>query len=171
MGLFSKILGKLGIGKKEEAPQTASAALGGKPAVKPAATAAPAVKPASFPGAPGPKPAPKPAAPKEEESNRELSKPAEAPAPAPTPISEVDVVKKLEEMGKGKNLDWKVSIVDLLKLLEIDHSYESRKELATELGCPAEFMGDSAKMNTWLHKEVLRQIAANGGNIPKELLD
>lgn len=165
MGLFSKILGKLGIGKKDEAPQTASAVLGGKPAVKPAAPAAPAVKPAAFPGASGPKPAPK----MEEESNRELSKPA--PAPAPTPISEVDVVKKLEEMGRGKNLDWKVSIVDLLKLLEIDHSYESRKELATELGCPAELMGDSAKMNTWLHKEVLRQIAVNGGNIPKELLD
>lgn len=167
MGLFSKILGKLGIGKKDETPQTASAVLGAKPTVKPAATAAPvkpAVKPASFPGAPGPKPAPR-----EEMSNRELSKPAAAPAP--TPISEVDVVKKLEEMGKGKGLDWKVSIVDLLKLLEIDHSFESRKELATELGCPAEFMGDSAKMNTWLHKEVLKQIAANGGNIPKELLD
>lgn len=170
MGLFSKILGKLGIGKKDEEPQTASAVLGAKLTVNPTATAAPvkpaapAVKPASFPGAPGPKPAPKP-----EESNRELSKPAAAPAPVA--ISEVDVVKKLEEMGKGKGLDWKVSIVDLLKLLEIDHSFESRKELAAELGCPAEFMGDSAKMNTWLHKEVLRQIAANGGNIPKELLD
>lgn len=170
MGLFSKILGKLGIGKKDETPQTASAVLGGKPAVKPAATAAPivkpGVKPASFPGAPGPKPTPK-----EVESNRELSKPAAAPAPAPVAISEVDVVKKLEEMGKGKNLDWKVSIVDLLKLLEIDSSFAARKELATELGCPAELMGDSAKMNTWLHKEVLRQIAVNGGNIPKELLD
>jgi hypothetical protein len=73
-------------------------------------------------------------------------------AAAATPISEMDVVKKLEEMGKGKNLDWKVSIVDLLKFLDIDSSYEARQELATELGCPAELMGDSAKMNTWLHK-------------------
>lgn len=171
MGLFSKILGKLGIGKKDEEPQTASAVLGAKPTVKPAATAtpvkpaAPAVKPASFPGAPGPKPAPK-----EEMSNRELSKPAAAPAP--TPISEVDVVKKLEEMGKGKGLDWKVSIVDLLKLLDLDSSKDSRIELAKELGCPEEYIGgDYSKMNVWLHKEVLRQIAANGGNIPKELLD
>lgn len=163
MGLFSKILGKLGIGKKEDKPQAASAALSGKPMAKPAAkptaaTVKPAAKPASFPGAPGPK-----SAPKESVSNRELSKPAA--------ISEVDVVAKLEEMGKGKGLNWKVSIVDLLKLLDIDSSFEARKELATELNCPPELMGDSAKMNTWLHKEVLRQIAANGGNIPKELLD
>jgi len=86
-------------------------------------------------------------------------------------MSEVDVVAKLEAMGKGKKLDWKVSIVDLLKLLDLDSSFESRKELATELGCPADLMGDSAKMNVWLHKEVLRQLAANGGNIPKALLD
>ena len=86
-------------------------------------------------------------------------------------MSEVDVVKKLEGLSAGKNLNWKVSIVDLLKLLDLDSSYESRVELAKELGCPPELMNDSAKMNTWLHKEVLRQIAANGGNIPKELLD
>jgi hypothetical protein len=83
----------------------------------------------------------------------------------------VDVVKKLEALSAGKGLNWKVSIVDLLKLLDLDSSYEARVELAKELGCPPELMGDSAKMNTWLHKEVLRQIAANGGNIPKELLD
>jgi len=168
MGLFSKILGKLGIGKKEEAPQSASATLGAKPAAaapaKPAATAAPAqtVKPASSQPS---TPAPAAAAP----SQPVAAAPA-APA-APKAISEVDVVAKLEQMGKGKGLDWKVSIVDLLKLLELDSSFDARKELATELGCPAEFMGDSAKMNTWLHKEVLKQIAANGGNIPKELLD
>jgi pyruvate/2-oxoglutarate dehydrogenase complex dihydrolipoamide acyltransferase (E2) component len=170
MGLFNKILGKLGIGKKEEAPQTASAALGAKPAaaapakpaaapVKPAPTAAPAPKPATPAPAPVAKPAP------QEENIKERV------APKPAAISEVDVVAKLEEMGKGKGLNWKVSIVDLLKLLDLDSSFDARKELATELGCPAELMGDSAKMNTWLHKEVLKQIAANGGNIPKELLD
>jgi len=90
---------------------------------------------------------------------------------APTAISEVDVVKQLEKLSLGKGLDWKVSIVDLLKLLDIDSSREARNELATELGCPADLMKDSAKMNVWLHKEVLRQIAANGGNIPKNLLD
>jgi hypothetical protein len=70
-----------------------------------------------------------------------------------------------------QKLNWKTSIVDLLKLLELDSSFAARKELATELGCPAEFMGDSAKMNVWLHKTVLQKIAASGGNIPKELLD
>ena len=59
----------------------------------------------------------------------------------------------------------------LLKLLDIDSSLTARKELATELNCPAELMGDSAKMNTWLHKTVLAKIAENGGNIPQELLD
>ncbi|HET9911722.1 MAG TPA: DUF3597 domain-containing protein [Anaerolineales bacterium] len=92
-------------------------------------------------------------------------------APKPVAISEVDVVKKLEALGSGKGLNWMVSIVDLLTLLEIDSSRESRNELAKELGCPPEFMGDSAKMNTWLHKTVLKKIAENGGNLPKELLD
>ena len=50
-------------------------------------------------------------------------------------------------------------------------SFAARKELATELGCPAELMGDSAKMNMWLHKTVLARIAANGGNVPRDLLD
>jgi hypothetical protein len=89
----------------------------------------------------------------------------------PAAISEVDVVKKLEGLAAGTNLDWKLSIVDLLKLLDIDSSREARNELAKELGCPVDLMGDSAKMNTWLHKQVLKKIAANGGNIPKELLD
>jgi hypothetical protein len=53
----------------------------------------------------------------------------------------------------------------------MDSSLEARKELATELGCPADLMGDSAKMNMWLHKTVLARIAENGGNVPKELLD
>ena len=86
-------------------------------------------------------------------------------------ISEVDVVKQLETLGAGSGLDWKVSIVDLLKLLEIDSSREARNELAKELGCPADLMGDSAKMNVWLHKTVLKKIAENGGNIPASMLD
>ena len=86
---------------------------------------------------------------------------------APKPISDVDVVKQLELKAKGTGLNWKVSIVDLLTLLDIDHSREARNELAKELGCPPEFMSDSAKMNTWLHKTVLHKIAENGGNIPQ----
>lgn len=90
---------------------------------------------------------------------------------APRAISEVDVVKQLEDRAKGSGLNWRVSIVDLLKLLDIDSSREARNELAQELGAPADVMGDSARMNTWLHKEVLRRIAQNGGNIPQNLLD
>jgi hypothetical protein len=90
---------------------------------------------------------------------------------AATPMSEVDVVHKLETMGNGKGLNWKTSIVDLLKLLDLDSSREARTELAKELNAPADVMNDSARMNTWLHKEVLKRIAANGGNIPKDLLN
>lgn len=103
-----------------------------------------------------------------------------APAPAQSApaaaevaaISEVDVVAKLESLAQAnaEKLNWKVSIVDLMKLLGLDSSLGARKELATELGCPAEKMSDSAQMNMWLHKTVLQKLAANGGNIPADLL-
>ena len=97
----------------------------------------------------------------------------EAPvAAAPAAITVVDVVAKLEALAKAnpEKLNWKVSIVDLLKLLGLDSSLAARKELAAELGCPADNMGDSARMNMWLHKTVLQKLAENGGNIPAELL-
>jgi hypothetical protein len=107
--------------------------------------------------------------------------PPVAPAPeaapsapvAPAPITVVDVLGQLEGLAAAnpQKLNWKVSIVDLLKLLGLDSSLAARKELATELGCPAQKMGDSAQMNMWLHKTVLQKLAENGGNIPKELLD
>jgi hypothetical protein len=96
------------------------------------------------------------------------------PPPAvPVAISDVDVVAKLTSLAEAhtEKLNWKTSIVDLLKLLDIESSLSARKELATELGCPADKMADSANMNIWLHKTVLSKIAANGGNVPKELLD
>jgi hypothetical protein len=95
-----------------------------------------------------------------------------AAAPAVVAISEVDVVAKLEALAgaHAEKLNWKVSIVDLMKLLGLDSSLAARKELATELACPAEKMGDSAQMNMWLHKTVLQKLAQNGGNIPADLL-
>ncbi|MBA4152031.1 MAG: oxidoreductase [Acinetobacter sp.] len=103
--------------------------------------------------------------------------PAAAPAPAPAAaaveaIPVVDVVAKLEGLAaaNSQKLNWKTSIVDLLKLLDLDSSLTARKELATELGCSADIMADSAQMNMWLHKTVLQKLAENGGNIPKELL-
>lgn len=86
----------------------------------------------------------------------------------------VDVTAKLDEMAKNnaQKLEWRTSIVDLMKLLGMDSSQENRKELAKELGAPADVMGgDSAAMNMWLHKQVMRQISQNGGNVPANLLD
>ena len=100
------------------------------------------------------------------------SQPAAAPKSPPS-MEIVDVVGKLEVLAASRpqqQLNWRTSIVDLMKLLELDSSLSARKTLATELGCPPEKMGDSAKMNMWLHKTVLQKLAANGGNIPKELL-
>ncbi len=117
------------------------------------------------PAAPAPAPAP----------SVTPASPATVPAvpAAPAPVAVVDVVAQLEQRAAAnpQKLNWKVSIVDLLKLLDIDSSFGARKELAVELGCPADLMGDSAKMNVWLHKTVLARIAENGGNVPKELLD
>ena len=92
---------------------------------------------------------------------------------APAAISGVDVVAKLEALAQSspEKLNWKVSIVDLMKLLGMDSSLDARKALATELGCPADKMSDSAQMNMWLHKTVLKKLADNGGNIPADLLN
>ena len=97
--------------------------------------------------------------------------PAAAPAApaAPVAVSEVDVMANLEAMAAGADLNWKNSIVDLMKLLGIDSSYDNRKELATELG-DTNYSG-SAEDNIALHKAVLRELAANGGKVPADLLD
>ena len=139
MSFFGKILEKLGLKKAEAAP-------------------VPPPPPPPQPTMPPPMAAPAPP-------------PPPPPPPPPKPIAIVDVVAQLEQWAAAnpQKLNWKVSIVDLLKLLDIDSSFAARKELATELGCPADLMGDSAKMNMWLHKTVLKKIADNGGNIPGEL--
>jgi hypothetical protein len=92
---------------------------------------------------------------------------------AATAIAAVDVVAKLGGLAAAnpQKLNWRTSIVDLLKLLDLDSSLTARKALATELGCPADRMGDSAAMNIWLHKAVLKKLANNGGNVPADLLD
>lgn len=99
--------------------------------------------------------------------------PSPAPVKPPTAITEVDVMGKLSALSAAtpQQLNWRSSIVDLLKLLGLDSSFAARKEMAIELGCPADKMSDSAQMNMWLHKTVLQKLAQNGGNIPKELLD
>lgn len=98
--------------------------------------------------------------------------PAVAAAPAVSSIPMVDVVALLTDKAAKhpEKLNWKTSIVDLLKLLGLDSSLSARKALAQELYCPDDKLADSAQMNMWLHKQVLSLIAANGGNIPQELL-
>lgn len=89
-----------------------------------------------------------------------------------TPGSNVDVAAILDKLASqsDEKLDWKHSIVDMMKLVKMDSSLSSRKELAKELNYSGD-MNDSAAMNVWLHKEVLKQLAANGGRVPANLLD
>ena len=94
-------------------------------------------------------------------------------APAPAPTQQVDVEQVLNDISAQKGnpeLNWKSSIVDLMKLLGMDSSLSNREALATELGYTGAKDG-SAVMNIWLHKEVMRQLAANGGMVPSNLTD
>jgi hypothetical protein len=149
MGFFSKILDKLGMGGGGGSPSTSATPGSSATTAQGKPQTAPGVAPATAPTTAGA---------------------AAAPVKA---MAAVDVAAELEKRASGnaERLNWRTSIVDLLKLLDIDSSLAARKELATELGCPPALMEDSAKMNMWLHKTVLAKIAANGGQVPKELLD
>ncbi|MDO9406316.1 MAG: DUF3597 domain-containing protein [Polaromonas sp.] len=121
----------------------------------PSAQAAPAPQPA-----PSTSPAATPAA------------AAPSPAVAPAPMQQVDVEALLNDLASknSQKLNWKTSIVDLMKLLDLDSSLGERKELAKELGYTGD-MADSASMNIWLHKQVMNKLAANGGKVPADLKD
>ncbi|MGH8854172.1 MAG: DUF3597 domain-containing protein [Telluria sp.] len=95
-----------------------------------------------------------------------------APAAAPAPMEQVDVEAILgaKQASAGQPLNWRTSIVDLLKLLDLDSSLQARKELAAELHYSGD-TGDSASMNIWLHKQVMNKLAANGGKVPADLRD
>ncbi|ODT83593.1 MAG: hypothetical protein ABS76_01315 [Pelagibacterium sp. SCN 64-44] len=130
----------------------------------PAANAAvsnppPATAPAEKPAAAAPAAAPAQAA------------ASPAPAPAAASAQPVDVAAILDAAvaGSGQTLNWKTSIVDLMKALDLDSSLAARKQLADELGYTGD-KSDSASMNVWLHKQVLSQLAANGGKVPASLL-
>jgi len=92
------------------------------------------------------------------------------PAPAPAAMPQVDVEAILNDKAAhaGQPLNWRSSIVDLLKLLDLDSSLQARKELAQELHYTGN-TDDSASMNIWLHKQVMGKLAANGGKVPAEL--
>jgi 3-oxoacyl-ACP reductase-like protein len=98
--------------------------------------------------------------------------PAPAPAPAAAPAQPVDVEAVLTAMAaaKGGGGNWRASIVDLLKLLDLDSSLEARKALANELNIHVGADG-SAEENIALHKAVMRKLAENGGKVPDSLKD
>jgi len=98
------------------------------------------------------------------------SAPDAAPPPAATSADPVDVTAIMDGLAAkaGEKLDWRRSIVDLMKLLNLDSSLAARKELAQELGYAGD-TNDSASMNIWLHGQVMTKLAENGGNVPAEL--
>ena len=97
------------------------------------------------------------------------AKPANPVPSAPRPMAEVDVEKKLDAMPGADDLNWRTSIVDLMKLVGLDPSYANRKELAAELG-DADYSG-TAEENIALHRRVMQEIARNGGIVPASLKD
>lgn len=100
------------------------------------------------------------------------SRAAAAAAVGSATMAEVDVEAVLDDMARNnpEKLNWKTSIVDLMKLLKLDSSLGERKELAKELGYTGD-TSDSASMNIWLHKQVMKKLAANGGKVPADLQD
>jgi Domain of unknown function (DUF3597) len=93
-----------------------------------------------------------------------------APAQAASPLAPVDVEAVLTDLASKnpQTLDWRHSIVDLMKLLNLDSGLSARKELALELHYSGD-TNDSASMNIWLHKQVMLQLAENGGKVPESL--
>jgi 3-oxoacyl-ACP reductase-like protein len=145
MSIFGSIMSKI---FHHPAAQAAPAKPQAAPQPAPAAAAAPAAA------------QPAPAAPQA----------AAAAAPAAEPTSQVDVAAVLDSMSQDnpEKLEWRRSIVDLMKLLSLDSSLTARKELAGELGYTGD-TGDSASMNIWLHKQVMTKLAENGGLVPDSL--
>jgi 3-oxoacyl-ACP reductase-like protein len=144
MGILGDIFHKIFPGHH---PANTQAQTGGAPA--PSASA-----PAAAPQAPAPSAGAAPA------------------APAAPPMQQVDVEQVLTTMQaqSGQQLNWRSSIVDLLKLLNLDSSLQARKELAAELHYTGD-TNDSASMNIWLHKQVMTKLAQNGGKVPADLQD
>ncbi len=139
------------------------------PAAAPVTPASPAPNAAPAPAAPAPAPQAAPTT-----TVAQASQPAAAPAPgAAAPASapvDVGAIMDAAVAKSGQQLNWKTSIVDLMKALGLDSSLTARKEMADELGYTGD-KNDSATMNIWLHKQVLAKLAANGGKVPADLLD
>jgi hypothetical protein len=145
MSILSKIFGKIFPSARAETP---SAPAGGGGALSPEEAAAATA------------------------ASEATARAAGAAGAASATMAEVDVKALLDDMASknSQKLNWKTSIVDLMKLLDLDSSLGERKELAKELGYTGD-MDDSATMNIWLHKQVMNKLAANGGKVPADLRD
>jgi len=155
MSIFGNILAKIfppSHPAVTAAPAAPTAAPSPQTAV-PASTPAQASAPAGAASAAGAPPA---------------SSTASAPAAASPASQPVDVEAVISKMPGASTLNWKTSIVDLLKVLGLDSSLEARKQLAHELGYGGNTQ-DSAAMNMWLHREVVAKLAANGGKVPDSM--
>ena len=120
----------------------------------------------------GPAPQPQAQAPQAAPQAQPQAQPQVQPQAAPAAMEQVDVEEILSKMqaSSGQQLNWRTSIVDLLKLLGLDSSLQARKELAAELHYSGD-TSDSAAMNIWLHRQVMNKLAANGGKVPADLKD
>jgi len=146
MGVFDKI--KNAIWGADEAAPAAKPTEPLKPAAPVSASAAPAANPTPIPSA------------------------TSAASAAPASSGPVDITPILDAAVKksGQKLDWRKSIVDLMKALDLDSSLTARKELAAELHYTGD-TNDSATMNVWLHKALMKKLAENGGKVPADLAD
>jgi len=104
--------------------------------------------------------------------NKAAAATATTTAPTATAPAQVDIMTVLEDLSANskQKLDWKHSIVDLMKLVGMDSSLAERKALATELGYTGD-QSDTAKMNIWLHEQVMKKMSENGGKVPANMLD
>lgn len=120
--------------------------------------------------APAPQPTPAPA-PAQQAPAPAAPAPAAPAAPAqPQPVDPMTAIERIAEQKGNPPLNWRTSIVDLMKLLDLDSSLDNRKELATELGYTGAKDG-SAEMNIWLHRAVLQELGKAGGQVPGNLKD
>ncbi len=122
------------------------------------------------PAAPTPAPAAPRPAPVQPTAAPAAPAPASAQPAAPTPVDPEAAIAKIAQAKGNPDLNWKTSIVDLMKLLDLDSSLANRKELATELGYQGATDG-SAEMNIWLHQAVMRELGKSGGAVPANLKD
>ncbi|KQM77755.1 hypothetical protein ASE70_07710 [Sphingomonas sp. Leaf22] len=120
--------------------------------------------------APAPQPAPAPAPTQQHAPAPAAPAPAPAAPAAPQPVDPMTAIERIAQQKGNPALNWRTSIVDLMKLLDLDSSLDNRKELATELGYTGAKDG-SAEMNIWLHKAVLQELGKAGGQVPGNLKD